>query len=140
MVFRNSGFFRPLWQGTSSATGLVGVGSKKARVDYSFILLLGLKLMLRLIYSGQTTLLSVLKLIFIFSIQDKLGELQALVMQLLGEKHMLHSYHEEATGLAATPRASPALTNGHPAAKALANGQHADYAGDHLYIFALLYF
>ncbi|KAL5011292.1 hypothetical protein ScPMuIL_009843 [Solemya velum] len=28
-------------------------------------------------------------------LQAKLGELQSLVMQLLGEKHMLHSYHEE---------------------------------------------
>lgn len=28
-------------------------------------------------------------------LQDKLGELQALVMQLLGERNMLHSYHEE---------------------------------------------
>ena len=27
--------------------------------------------------------------------QDKLGELQALVMQLLGERNMLHSYTEE---------------------------------------------
>ncbi len=25
--------------------------------------------------------------------QDKLGQLQALVMQLLGERQMLHSYH-----------------------------------------------
>lgn len=29
------------------------------------------------------------------SFQAKLGELQSLVMQLLGEKHMLHSYNEE---------------------------------------------
>ncbi|GFO02133.1 golgin subfamily a member 2 [Plakobranchus ocellatus] len=28
-------------------------------------------------------------------LQDKLGELQALVMQLLGERNMLHSYNEE---------------------------------------------
>lgn len=27
--------------------------------------------------------------------QDKLGELQALVMQLLGERNMLHSYNQE---------------------------------------------
>ncbi|XP_005113566.2 golgin subfamily A member 2 [Aplysia californica] len=30
-------------------------------------------------------------------LQDKLGELQVLVMQLLGERNMLHSYHEETT-------------------------------------------
>ena len=28
-------------------------------------------------------------------VQDKLGELQALVMQLMGEKNMLHSYAQE---------------------------------------------
>jgi len=27
--------------------------------------------------------------------QDKLGELQTLVMQLMGEKNMLHSYQQE---------------------------------------------
>ena len=44
------------------------------------------------------------------STQDKLGELQALVMQLLGERNMLHSYHEEASS------SSPSrqhLANGH---------------------------
>lgn len=37
--------------------------------------------------------------------QDKLGELQALVMQLLGERNMLHSYHEES--------AASIMHNGH---------------------------
>ncbi len=29
--------------------------------------------------------------------QDKLGQLQALVMQLLGDRHMLHNYHDKQT-------------------------------------------
>ena len=32
---------------------------------------------------------------YILCLQDKLGELQALVMQLMGEKNMLHSYAQE---------------------------------------------
>ncbi|KAL8596529.1 hypothetical protein ACOMHN_041591 [Nucella lapillus] len=47
-------------------------------------------------------------------LQDKLGELQALVMQLLGERHMLHSYHEETSGAQHGP-----LTPHHPPAELL---------------------
>ena len=34
---------------------------------------------------------------FITLFQLKLGELQTLMMQLLGEKNMLHNYHEESS-------------------------------------------
>nr|KAG5712114.1 hypothetical protein BaRGS_020840 [Batillaria attramentaria] len=41
-------------------------------------------------------------------LQDKLGELQALVMQLLGERNMLHSYHEESASQMLTHNATSA--------------------------------
>ncbi|XP_076454481.1 golgin subfamily A member 2-like [Babylonia areolata] len=53
-------------------------------------------------------------------LQDKLGELQALVMQLLGERHMLHSYHQEAS----TPH-TPLNGHGHAHTHA-----HAHTKGD----------
>lgn len=41
----------------------------------------------------------------------KLGELQTLMMQLLGEKNMLHNYHEESSLLAPDTKIQPHLSN-----------------------------
>ncbi|XP_052790929.1 golgin subfamily A member 2-like [Mya arenaria] len=49
-------------------------------------------------------------------LQDKLGELQTLVMQLMGEKHMLHSYQQESE--------RPVSPNIHPPVK---RHQHTDW-------------
>ncbi|XP_070176381.1 golgin subfamily A member 2-like isoform X2 [Littorina saxatilis] len=57
-------------------------------------------------------------------LQDKLGELQALVMQLLGERNMLHSYHEESSG--------EPITNGHGHARAIKQLMHDPALQPHL--------
>jgi myosin heavy subunit len=43
-------------------------------------------------------------------LQTKLGELQALVVQLLGERNMLHAYHTAAANTASTPAATSRTT------------------------------
>ncbi|CAG5119625.1 unnamed protein product, partial [Candidula unifasciata] len=56
-------------------------------------------------------------------LQDKLGELQALVMQLLGERNMLHSYNVES-------RQSPPLQQQQQQQQQINNGPVSSYEND----------
>ena len=83
-----------------------------------------------IVFSTSDECISISCVIF----QGKLSELQTLMMQLLGEKNMLHNYHEEASfKRVESPDIQPHLHG----ANGQVNGQHTHHNGNELYISGL---